>query len=116
MIPPTPPVGVTERALWLEENQDISEPEKEREKGEDDALSDTSTRSPSPIVRTAENLFSFAKRKKKKLKKKSSTKLHSLLPAPDASGVEDSDTGRLDESSSNGDENGTIRCHHLFGR
>ena len=114
MIPATPPVGVTERTLWVEENEDISELEKEGEKEEEGEVSDASSRSPSPIVRRAENLFAFAKRKKKKMKKKSSGKLYSLLPAPDASGVEDSDNGRPDESSSGGDEKGTEQCHSSF--
>ena len=109
VIPPTPPIGVEEDNLWLAEpeNSDIekcAEKSHESKRKSIDNASDESSRSPSPILRRAENLLAFARRKKK-LKKNIPLKLHSLLPAPDVKALAESEN---EDKASSSDATGGV--------
>ena len=100
VIPPTPPVGVHEDDLWTGdlETSDVNKSGLPDQKEDNDGeVSDVSSRSPSPILRRAENLLAFAKQRKKQRKKLKKT--FSLLPAPETSGLEGSENENTSEDN-----------------
>ena len=101
---------MTEDSLWSAEadnsdgeKNDMNSQESKRENFDDG--SDESSRSPSPLLRRAENLLAFARRKRK-LKKKPSNKIHSLLPSPNENVLAESENEKLEGSSSDPDNAG----------
>jgi len=107
VIPPTPTSVVPDDSIWLAE-PDNSEGDRneansqESKMGNIDDGSDESSRSPSPLLRRAENLLAFARRKRK-VKKKVSNKIQSLLPSPDKTVLEGLENEKQDGSSSDGE-------------
>ena len=87
----------------MEKNDDADIQESKIENNDDD--SDESSRSPSPLLRRAENLLAFARRKRK-FKKKTSNKVHSLLPSPDNKVLEEPAPNKLEGSSSDAENEG----------
>eukprot|EP00795_Rhopilema_esculentum_P016482 gene16482-7898_t len=107
VIPPTPPVGVHEDDLWTGdlETSDVNKSGLPDPKEDNDGeVSDVSSRSPSPILRRAENLLAFAKQRKKQRKKLKKT--FSLLPAPETSGLEGSENENTSEDNAETDDAG----------
>ena len=117
VIPPTPTSVVPDDSIWLAE-PDNSEGDRneansqESKMGNNDDGSDESSRSPSPLLRRAENLLAFARRKRK-VKKKVSNKIQSLLPSPDKTVLEGLENEKQDGSSSDGENEGSLYyCFH----